>query len=370
MRHDERGLRRIPFGIDNFILLGYDFLLYDCITMANKREKIIVGVCAKNEEGTILACLNAIYFALQQLSNRWNPRVVVNVNHSTDKTRELVNGFVNHKSDFTVINRGGNLVEAQRAIVNGFPGKYYIFVDADTLIENEAIKELVATMENNHMLAAAYAHYTPHEGKGFIWPRIVNVVYDTQPQLQSHRYYLHGRVFITKDWYFPEWGEMQDRVKKSSSILIKNLSAGDRRLIADDIFLSSYLLDKYGIHSIQQVHTAKACYEPVHTLKDFYRGYRRRNLEMKKMVELYPEFNYLLPFLNRKVNWGGFFFKSSFMVQAVWLYFMLQRFIFSMLLKLEFSSIILDLNSKEFRQWVPTETSKFSIKKIGIDSEE
>ncbi|MBU0974566.1 MAG: glycosyltransferase [Patescibacteria group bacterium] len=337
--------------------------------MANEK-KIVIGVCAKNEENTILACLNSIHFALKKLSRRWKVFVVVNVNSSNDRTRELVNGFVNQHVSFTVINNGGNLVEAQRAVVNRFSGKYHIFIDADTLLDSETIKELVDTLEKNNSLAAAYASYIPHKNKNFIWPRIVNVVYDTQTQLQSLRYYLHGRIFITRDWYFPERQEMRDRVKKCSSILINRLSAKDQLLMVDDIFLSSYLLDKYGVHSIKQVPTAKAYYEPVHTIKDFYRGYRRRNLEMKKITELYPEFNYLLPFLNRKVNWGAFFLRSSFKVQIVWLYFIIQRWIFFLLLKLELASIIMGLNSKNFHQWVVTDTSKLYIKKTGINSKE
>ena len=331
-------------------------------------QTITVGICAKNEEAIIKYCLGAVCIALRNLAHR-RVQVVVNTNSSTDATLSIAQMFAERYDFFHVISSGKNLVDAQRAIVKGFPADTFVFIDADIIIDKTAIQKLILALEENSKIIATYATYIPHTVKKSTWLRTVNAVYDTQKQLQTKRFYLHGRVFATRDWYFPSTKSMRLRIQNSSSKILSNLPEKNQVLIADDIFLSSYLLHKYGIGAIKQITKAKVYYEPVHTLRDFYRGYRRRNLEMLKLTILYPEYNYLLPYLNRKVNWKGFFFKTDFPSQIIWLYFLVQRFVFSHILKLEIVLIVFRLRNS-FEQWVPTQSSKLIMhKKIGASFE-
>jgi glycosyltransferase involved in cell wall biosynthesis len=326
-------------------------------------DKITVGICAKNEAKNIKECLSSVLNSLRIIEIK-NKVVVINVNNSTDETMDLAESFMKNQklNNFFVVSSGSNLVEAQRFVVEKFPADIYVFIDADTNVDKLCISELVNALQREPKLIAAYAKYLPCHNKYTSWWHYVSVIYDTQSQLQTERFYLHGRVFATREWYIPTKQEVFLRIQKSDSLFLKKLPERSQAFISDDIYLSSYILDKHGIGSIRQIPSAVASYESTHSMKDMSRVYRRRNIEMKKMLELYPEFNYLLPYLNRRTNWWNFFFNSRFLPRLAWLFFIIQKKLFRCMLAFEMAMITRGIATKEFVQWIPATTSKIKIR--------
>src|SRR3989344_3156164 len=305
-------------------------------------EKVTVGICARNEEKTIENCLKSVLAGIQLIQD-CESEILINTSLLSD---------------------GENLVEAERCIVNNFAADFYIFIDADTIIEKECLNELLKTLKKSNKIIATYAKYIPHKlnNDGFI--RKVNRFYDTQAEFQTKRYYLHGRVFATRIWYIPKEIETKNRLINSNSVFLKNLTEKDKTLIVDDIYLSSFILDNFGVNSIKETPTAVAYYEPMKSIKDMYRVYRRRNIEMKKMFQLYPEFNYLLPYLNRSINWNALIAKDAkFYTKAIWIYFIFQRFLFKLILKLEMILVVVKFKNAT-DQWKIAESTKTIVKSV------
>lgn len=329
--------------------------------------KITIGICARNEDKNIVNCLESVRKNIMFLSN-FDVKVVINVNGSTDKTESYVEDYIINKklTDFFIINTGENLVEAQRNIVENFKSDFQIFIDADVILDEQTITKLIEVLIRTDKIVV-YADYVPQRHNFKKWNilkrsiQALSILYDTNYSLQTKRYYLHGRVFATKDWFAPTIEESISRAENSKLFLIKNLPQKQKTLIIDDVYYSSYILDKYGLNSIERIEKAYVYYYPICTLRDMYKIYRRRNLEMIKLTNLYPEYNYLLPYLNRKTIWYNLLFKTSFNDKVLWVLWMILKKSYKFILILELVKVYLG-KDKNFQQWLIPETSKAKIK--------
>ena len=82
------------------------------------------------------------------------------------------------------------------------------------------------------------------------------------------------------------------------------------------------------------------------------------------MFQLYPEFNYLLPYLNRSINWNALIAKDAkFYTKAIWIYFIFQRFLFKLILKLEMILVVVKFKNAT-DQWKIAESTKTIVKSV------
>lgn len=322
---------------------------------------IVVGLPVRNEEQSLLAALNSIRKAMIS-AREDNIRLVICCNGCSDHSLEIAKSFLQNNSDITidVIESEEGLVNAQRTIVNSFPADIYVFPDSDNVIDEQSIFCLLQELHKNPKTIVAY-------GKTISLPDSQNrspfhsmgLLYDSQKML-TKRHYFHGRLFATRDWYIPTNAEIYARatVSARATKLLKYCTASIL-LSADDIYMSSYIMDKYGKDSIIQVEDA-TCYSwPVASFHDWYHVYRRRNIEMEKMYRWYPEFNYLKPYLDRRTDWRKWI-DASFGDKTMWLGFLTMRGIFFVSLSIELLLLSMPMYWP-LPQWNVTKTTKKKV---------
>ncbi len=241
------------------------------------QNRLAIGVCAKNEEGGIATCLTSILKSANRLSCDWN--LYICVNGSTDSTLVQIHRWIT-KTGFqckVLVLPHANLVEAQRCIVNQAvvdKCNYYGFIDADTKIHKYCIPYLMDRIVKNKNIKAVYGLSIPSKThKPTLIERIMNNYDQPKAEVYSARKHLHGRAFITTDWNIP-----------------KNI---EEPLICDDIYLSCYLLKKYGEQSIQGVENAQVQFKQIRSFEDYYKLYKRHKLEKDKVLKNYNEFKTL-----------------------------------------------------------------------------
>ena len=108
--------------------------------------KISILIAARNEENNIISCLEAIArlsYPMDKLE------VLIGNDHSEDKTRELVLEFIRNKSNFRIIDIGGNIGKARgkanvlAQIAHHATGEYFFITDADIRVPSEWINTLL-----------------------------------------------------------------------------------------------------------------------------------------------------------------------------------------------------------------------------------
>jgi glycosyltransferase involved in cell wall biosynthesis len=283
-------------------------------------KNISLAICLKNEETTIVNSIKSLISASIKIESDFNVHYYVCFNGTTDSSKDLVNKWLtenNHLSRFKVIDlKEGNLVEAQRVVVKDAENLkcgYFGFFDADIIIDENSIKEMIDVFNRNKDTIVVYASSKPilREGKETFLERVMNI-YDCGTTIYSERKYLHGRAFITKEWSIPKT---------------------DPPLMVDDIYLSFFYLSKYGNKSIKRSPNSVVGFLQIRSFKDFYRVFRRRNIEVKKIITLFPEFkNLSSEQINRRIIWKKLFSSKNFFM---WMYFFLIKFISKYKLKLE-----------------------------------
>ncbi|MSR68412.1 glycosyltransferase, partial [Candidatus Saccharibacteria bacterium] len=245
--------------------------------------KIIIGIAAKNEESSIYKCLLSLAKAIEY--GKISAKTVVCVNGSTDRTGSIVSQFMKEfpLMDIELIElEAGNLIKAQRLIVGYCSSDFYIFLDADTTISKTSLAKMIANMSVN-MLRDGYVNYaktrlTPPLGKESYVTRLYRLY--SSGGLLTHRYYFHGRFFAIRGWYVPTDREVANIQNK------KNKLSQFGGLNVDDIFLSTYILKKYGPDAINELKDVYVYAKPITSLRDWYYTYRRTDIEIKKILLL------------------------------------------------------------------------------------
>lgn len=245
-----------------------------------------MGVCARNEESGILLTLDSIVRSAQR-SNLADWHLAICANGCTDMTVPQVRSWQarNPKVVSVLLVRDeGSLVEAQREI-SQYKNKSgltdLIFFGADVLVDEDCIKELLnASFPSN--IVAAYAVSVPITNKKETFVEQVLNQYDLSPTIFSPRKHLHGRSFLIKDW---------------------NMPITNPPLFVDDIYLSFYLLTKYGPGSIARAEKAKVHFHQISSYRDFHNTFKRRKKELQKCFSLFPEFKSLpADQINREIS--------------------------------------------------------------------
>jgi thymidylate kinase len=301
--------------------------------------KIAIGICARNEECSIVPMLDSLIPLILKDSEGIEFHVFICANGCSDQTVPLIKAW--RAKNYAVpsslfVEDEANLIESQRTIVteakkSGFEN--VIFLDADVIVNKNCLIEL-ARNSIDEKVKAAYAVSTPIQRKNQSLIEKALNLYDTSSGIFSERKHLHGRAFLIKTdvWNIP----------KTSP-----------KLIADDIYLSFYILKNFGCDSIRKVSTANVSFNQVSSYNDFYKAFRRRILEINKCLVLFPDFKHLPPDqVNRSFLWKNLI-KEPVKNIFLWMFLLSVRKI----AKLQFKTESL-FEFEENNQWVATKTSK------------
>lgn len=341
--------------------MGYNSIKRNKLVYMRKIETIIVGLPVRNEEKSLYNNLKSIRNAILT-SNEMDIRLIICINGCTDSSEVIAKKFKKNYPDIgcEIIKSNEGVVNAQRKIVKFYKADAYVFSDSDSIIDKHSIKLLLQALRLDPNLFVAYAKTKSlydQKNKSFFYK--IGILYDSQ-KLLTKRYYFHGRLFATKEWFMPADTDVLKRAKynKKNSVLLKYYKNGIL-LAADDILMSSYFMHKYGLKSIKQIDDA-VCYSwSVGSLKDWFNTYRRRNIEMEKMYRWFPEYNYLKPYLNRRTDWKKWL-GAKIGDKILWTIFFLMRGAFVILFSSELFLINLYFYQPR-KQWHITTTTKKSL---------
>jgi glycosyltransferase involved in cell wall biosynthesis len=337
--------------------------LKNFITQTERIETIIVGLAVRNEEKSLYLNLESIRKAIIA-SGEKIIKLIVCINGCTDRSNLIVEKFKEEHPGFKldILESSEGLVTAQRKIVidASHRASIYIFSDADIILDEDSIKLLMEALRADPNLIVAYARtkvFHDKENKSLFHK--IALLRDSQGLL-SKRFFFHGRLFATREWFIPTDDEILRRAKSSkrNSTLLKNYRGGVL-LCVDDIFMSSYIMDKYGIGAIKQVEAAFCYAWSIGSLSDWYKKYRRRNIEMKKMYHWFPEYNYLKPYLNRHTDWKKWT-RAGLKNKMLWILFLAMQLMFAILLHLELFLVNFNFYKPQ-KQWIITSTTKRSF---------
>jgi thymidylate kinase len=304
--------------------------------------KLGIGICARNEESSIIPTLDSIRDSAQYASSVSGWHLFVCANGCTDNTVALLKVWIqaNPQVEAILIElEQESLVEGQREIVKYAKKENVgavIFFDADILVEKKCVAELLLAARPDSV-KAAYAVSLPIQREKQTLIEAALNQYDLTPTIFSPRKHLHGRAFLIKDW---------------------NIQETNPPLLADDIFLSFDLLKRYGPQSIAKADNARVHFRQVSSYEDFYNAFRRRKNEIQKCLVLFPEFWSLPPDqVNKRILWGKFLHEP---VRKIFLWKVL--FILRTIAKINFFLDSLHI-SPDTMEWRPTISSKKTVEK-------
>jgi thymidylate kinase len=301
--------------------------------------KIAIGVCARNEESSIIQMLDSSLLSILKNSDSGEFYIFICANGCNDQTIPLIqswqikNSLVH--SDLLIINEA-NLIESQRMIVDKAKEQGFwsvIFLDADIIVDENCITELIKNSTDNNVKAAYAVSIPIKRNKPSVIEKSLDL-YDTSTNVFSERKHLHGRTFLikTEAWDIP---------------------TTNPKLIADDIYLSFYLLKNFGCGSIKKVSTAKVYFNQVSSYPDFYNAFRRRSIEINKCFTLFPEFKSLpSDQVNRSFLWKNLINEP---LNNIFLWLLLLSIRKTAKLQFRVESFF---GLEENNQWVMTKTSK------------
>lgn len=301
--------------------------------------KVAIGICTKNEESSIISMLDSLMISILKDSNSNDFFILFCANGCSDQTIPLIKGWQNKNSEISsrlFILDEGNLIEAQRLIIKESKKlkiENIIFLDADIIVDENCIGELLKNSPNSE-IKASYAVSVPIQREKQTFVEKALNLYDSPNKLFSERKHLHGRTFFikTEAWNIP-----------------KTIP----KLVADDIYLSFYFLEKFGYKSIKKIPTAKVFFNQVRTYKDFYNSLRRRSIEIDKCFAIFPSFKNLpKDQVNRVFLWKRLI-KEPFADIFWWIYLIVLKKIIKIQFKVE-SFFGVERNN----QWKVTKTSK------------
>lgn len=246
---------------------------------------LTVGVAARDEEATIERSLRSIEQALAELHDV-DAEVIVAVNGSTDRTREIAEGYARaYEGDtrYRIIESEPGLVEAQRAIARAAAATdYLIFVDADCLLDRQCLRRLTDVMAAPGVRATWATRVLAGPTRPGFWRTVLNFGdYHRDVVLRGH--YVVGQAFAIRGYDVP-----RGDVGAEPSRVIVHLQL-DRGPLVDDAYLSRALIHNFGPDAIRPAPEAIVYSHPMRTLRDLYRAQRRKAYEVERLNLLFPE---------------------------------------------------------------------------------
>jgi glycosyltransferase involved in cell wall biosynthesis len=244
---------------------------------------IPVIITAKNEENSILNCINSLSEGIESLKEKFIIKLVIVLDDCTDKTESIVRKIDN----LEILKSSGGIVEAQRIAWETFNNcDFIIFSDADILIEKEALNYVIKSMMENKRLKIAYPKKSPITPKRSTPLANALYIYNKHNGFQTKRQYFNGRFFAVRDWYIPTTSSLMRNIESLEKSNFYRFEDGIR---ADDIFLSRHFLSNFGSSSIKEIDLGGIYYHPPETYRGMYRTYRRMRMEIERLNLLLPD---------------------------------------------------------------------------------
>ncbi|HET7529136.1 MAG TPA: HAD hydrolase family protein [Candidatus Saccharimonadales bacterium] len=313
-----------------------------------KDAKIVVAISAHNESDTIQSCLESVQKSLA--AGAIKARIEVCANDCSDDTAHKVREFIDDtraKNISLIETSTRGLIRSQRLIVARNYADVYIFVDADSRLGRHTIGNLLKVMSGKTVLAYAKTELIAGKEAGFITS--LYRLYCSGVML-TPRYYFHGRCFATKVWKVPSDQKVRRLAERAPRLKLYGL------LLVDDIYLSAYILYKYGPKAIKEVENAKVYAYPITGVYDWWRTYRRTSVEVMKVLGWFESFSAIRHLLYRKTDWKKW--RAAGMdLKAQWLIYLLIMRVFKLALKVELL-IAGRINASPVDQWLRVDSTK------------
>lgn len=245
---------------------------------------ITIAVTAKNEAGTIGACLQSLITSIEKAeavnSSRFD--LIVVLDDCTDGTEAIAKTFPR----VTATHSSGGLVQAQRSV--GTRPPFVIFSDADILVSPETIGEITEVMLADSDLQVAYPQKKPLKPARKSPLAFALHTYNLHDGFETKRSHFNGKLFAIRSWHIPTREALADKIEPLPPSNFYYFESG---ILADDIYLSKSVLKDHGPDAIREVTEAQIFYQAPETFEGMHRYYRRMRIELERMSYLFPEFN-------------------------------------------------------------------------------
>jgi hypothetical protein len=262
--------------------------------------------------------LEKIFFhikkSLDKINFQGKPKIYTCLNGCTDNSEEIMIKLKkNSPYPIKILHsKKGKILAHQEIIKNIKNNNPVIFMDADILINNLAIEDLLNALKENNKLriVSAYPyilipklrnHYHKFLLKIInikrIYPQIEIAKYNVSkfhPDARSafekqSRIYFHGRFFALQNKYVYEFPRFPTNI------------AGD------DSFLSHLLINKYPPGSIKVLFETKVYSYPELSLINYFKTWFRILKDIDNIYQEYPEFLPNRKYFLMKINWKFIF---------------------------------------------------------------
>ena len=140
----------------------------------NYSVKVTVGMCVKNSEDIVKKAIDSI---LEQDFPRNLMELIIVDGNSKDKTLEILTGSLkNSNLQVRIFSERSGLGVARQMVVENARGDYIVWVDADMILSQSYILNLVLYMDNHATVGIAAGKYAVYIGQG-IAADLENIVY-------------------------------------------------------------------------------------------------------------------------------------------------------------------------------------------------
>ncbi|ACY18162.1 glycosyltransferase [Haliangium ochraceum] len=244
-------------------------------------DTIPLTVCARDEERSIGACLDALLAARDYAEARLPVEIDLLV--VLDQCRDRTEAEVRRRGVACAHSRGGK-VEAQRRGARS--GRFQIFCDADVAVSPEALHALCAVMLADERVLVAFPPKRPIPPRRRTPLARALHVYNLRRGFSSQRTWFNGKLFAIRDWQVPTRDEVAQRARALPPSRFYDYAAGMR---VDDIYLSRRVLAAGGPEALHETATGLVRFRAPETWLGMYRYYRRMRMELERLDALFPE---------------------------------------------------------------------------------
>lgn len=282
---------------------------------------------AYNEEYTLeasfLAALKAIKFYQDRVGQKILVRVVICHNGCTDKTSDVAESikqkYENDLLGIDVILSKKGMVIAQDASIGyirrqkEYNKSPVIFIDADTLIQKNAIYVFLEQFRKHLKLKAVGAQPTPIPYRGW---RLDKTLLDKV--LNCRSYFPMAEIAVN---FAPEYHPYAEKdpqeigadFEKRSKIYFHgrcfalrepNLWDVPQNRIGEDTYLDRSIHYRFGPGSIRHIYDTHVYFRPLMNLVDFSKTYLRIYRDLITLKSKYPKFKKVREFSKTKLDWG------------------------------------------------------------------